>query len=116
MSPGVRVRPLASITRASGGTATDAPTDSMTPSRKTTVADSSTAPETVTTRAPTIAYTSVFPAMATDDASNATTMTNSRRRSMQPPESRCILGSGMAATGSARFEPGGRVPVGRGRP
>src|SRR5439155_14547558 len=58
MSPGVMVSPFASLTRASGGAATPAPTASIRPSRTTTVASSYTGPETVTTRPPTIAKTS----------------------------------------------------------
>ena len=55
MSPGYTVRPAPSVTMASAGIVTDAPTAWITPSRMTTEPLSMTAPETVTIFAPLIA-------------------------------------------------------------
>ena len=55
ISPGYTVKPSPSITQASAGTSTFAPTSWISPSRIKTVPRSSTAPLTVTTRAPRMA-------------------------------------------------------------
>src|SRR5207244_12243259 len=60
MRPGVTVKPLPDRIRAPTGGRTSRPTASITPSRRTIVPFSSVGPETVTIRAPVIAYRSSF--------------------------------------------------------
>src|SRR6186713_727548 len=60
--PGVTVRPLPSITRASFGITAAEPTSITSPSRRTRVAFSATAPETVTTFTLVMAYEGVLAA------------------------------------------------------